>query len=87
MALGRIAVTYLVGVRVDDHALAQNDLFVWLFDADFWKAGWIMTRPGRFVRRLRLRRRWSGAKPASLWRGYNRVLSLELVKVVPIKQG
>ena len=36
MALGRIAVTYLVGVRVDDHALAQYDLFVWLFDADFW---------------------------------------------------
>src|SRR5712675_2456243 len=44
-----------------------------------------MARSRWIFRRLSLRRGRLGAEPASLRRGYNRVLSFELVKVMPVR--
>jgi hypothetical protein len=75
--------TYLVGVHIDDHTLTQYDLLLRLLD-DLWETGRIMTRSRHLFRQLRLRRGRFGTKPASLGCGNNRVLSLELIEIMPI---
>ena len=79
--------TYLAGVHIDNHTLTQYNLLLRLLDADLWKTGRIMARSRHLFRHLRLRRGRFGTEPASLGCGNNRVLSFELIEVMPIRMN
>lgn len=83
--MNQYARPHLVEVRIDDHALAQYDLFLGLLDVGSRETGRIMSRSRRLFQSQSLRRGRLGPEPASLWRGHGRVLSFEFVKVMSVR--